>query len=116
MEPRAGDLILQLEEARPSFVRLRTIADNSHMTHFLRSRASILLAVLRGLGLTLALALPLLALAAWAAVRGGLQPLRRHVVKNGREVAGGVVMMRSVLYSPCSRMASSSVFSRARAA
>ena len=43
----------------------------------LRSRASILLAVLRGLGLTLALALPLLALAAWAAVRGGLQPLRR---------------------------------------
>jgi two-component system sensor histidine kinase QseC len=43
----------------------------------LRSRASILLAVLRSLGLALVLALPLLALAAWAAVRGGLQPLRR---------------------------------------
>lgn len=43
----------------------------------LRSRASILLAVLRSLGLALLLALPLLALAAWAAVRGGLQPLRR---------------------------------------
>ena len=43
----------------------------------LSSRAAILRAVLRSLGLTLALALPLLALAAWAAVRGGLQPLRR---------------------------------------
>ena len=42
----------------------------------LSSRAAILRAVLRGLGLTLALALPLLALAAWWAVRSGLRPLR----------------------------------------
>lgn len=41
------------------------------------SRSAILHAVLRGLGLTLALALPLLALAAWWAVRSGLRPLRR---------------------------------------
>ena len=40
MEPRAGDLILQLEEARPGFVRWRAIADDSHMTHFLRWRES----------------------------------------------------------------------------
>ncbi|MFO1329651.1 MAG: ATP-binding protein [Rubrivivax sp.] len=46
----------------------------------LSSRAAILRAVLRGLGLTLVLALPLLGLAAWWAVRSGLQPLRllRH--------------------------------------
>ena len=41
MEPRAGDLVLQLEEARPGFVRWRAISDDSHMTHFLRWRESI---------------------------------------------------------------------------
>lgn len=41
------------------------------------SRAAILRAVLRGLALTLALGLPLLALAAWWAVRSGTAPLRR---------------------------------------
>lgn len=35
MEPRAGDLILQLDEVRPGFVRWRAVADDSHMTHFL---------------------------------------------------------------------------------
>ncbi len=43
----------------------------------LASRSAILLAVLRGLGLTLGLSLPLLALAAWWAVRSGTAPLRR---------------------------------------
>jgi hypothetical protein len=38
MEPRAGDLILQLEESRPDSVRWRVIADGSHMTHFLMWR------------------------------------------------------------------------------
>ena len=35
MEPRAGDLVLELEEARPGLVRWRAISDDSHMTHFL---------------------------------------------------------------------------------
>jgi hypothetical protein len=35
MEPRAGDLILELEETRPGSVRWRAISDDSHMTHFL---------------------------------------------------------------------------------
>lgn len=38
MEPRAGDLILQLDEVRPGFVRWRAVADDSHMTHFLQWR------------------------------------------------------------------------------
>jgi hypothetical protein len=38
MEPRAGDLILQLEEARPGLVRWRAVTDDSHMTHFLTWR------------------------------------------------------------------------------
>jgi two-component system sensor histidine kinase QseC len=43
----------------------------------LSSRAAILRAVLRALALALALGLPLLALAAWGAVRSGTAPLRR---------------------------------------
>jgi two-component system, OmpR family, sensor histidine kinase QseC len=43
----------------------------------LSSREAILRAVLRGLGVTLLLALPLLALAAWWAVQSGTAPLRR---------------------------------------
>lgn len=43
----------------------------------LSSRGAILRAVLRGLGVTLLLALPLLALAAWWAVQSGTAPLRR---------------------------------------
>jgi hypothetical protein len=35
MEPRAGDLVLDLQEARPGFLRWRALADSSHMTHFL---------------------------------------------------------------------------------
>ena len=35
IEPRAGDLILELEEKRPGLVRWRAISDDSHMTHFL---------------------------------------------------------------------------------
>lgn len=35
LEPRAGNLILQLQEARPGFVRWHAAADDSHMTHFL---------------------------------------------------------------------------------
>lgn len=38
MEPRAGDLTLRLEEARPGLVRWRAISDTSHMTHFLTWR------------------------------------------------------------------------------
>ena len=38
MEPRTGDLILQLEEARAGFVRWRAVSDSSHMTHFLTWR------------------------------------------------------------------------------
>jgi len=36
MEPRAGDLVLSLDEARPGLLRWRAVADDSHMTHFLR--------------------------------------------------------------------------------
>ena len=43
----------------------------------LSSRSAILRAVLRGLAVTLVLALPLLALAAWWAVQSGTAPLRR---------------------------------------
>ena len=35
MEPRTGDLVLELEESRPGFVRWRAVSDTSHMTHFL---------------------------------------------------------------------------------
>lgn len=38
MEPRTGDLLLRLEEARPGLVRWRAISDTSHMTHFLMWR------------------------------------------------------------------------------
>jgi hypothetical protein len=41
MEPRAGDLILQLEEARAGLVRWRAVSDSSHMTHFLSWREAI---------------------------------------------------------------------------
>ena len=39
-EPKTGDLILELDEARAGFVRWRVLADGSHMTHFLRWRES----------------------------------------------------------------------------
>ncbi len=35
MEPRAGDLVMDLQEARPGFLRWRALSDGSHMTHFL---------------------------------------------------------------------------------
>lgn len=35
MEPRSGDLVLELAESRPGFVRWRALSDTSHMTHFL---------------------------------------------------------------------------------
>ena len=38
MEPRPGDLTLELADARPGMVRWRVTADTSHMTHFLRWR------------------------------------------------------------------------------
>jgi hypothetical protein len=38
MEPRTGDLTLELEEARPGVVRWRAVSDTSHMTHFLTWR------------------------------------------------------------------------------
>jgi hypothetical protein len=38
MEPRTGDLILELEEAQPGLVRWRAVSDTSHMTHFLTWR------------------------------------------------------------------------------
>jgi hypothetical protein len=41
IEPRAGDLILVLEESRPGRVRWRAVADDSHMTHFLSWREAI---------------------------------------------------------------------------
>lgn len=40
MEPRAGDLILSLEEMRPGLIRWRAISDDSHMTHFLSWQSS----------------------------------------------------------------------------
>jgi len=41
MEPRTGDLVLALEEARPGVVRWRAVTDSSHMTHFLTWREII---------------------------------------------------------------------------
>jgi hypothetical protein len=41
MEPRTGDLIMALEEARPGFVRWRAVSDSSHMTHFLAWREAV---------------------------------------------------------------------------
>ena len=41
MEPRTGDLVLALEEARPGLVRWRAVSDSSHTTHFLDWRESI---------------------------------------------------------------------------
>jgi hypothetical protein len=41
MEPRTGDLVLQLEEARPGFARWRAVSDTSHMTHFLTWREAV---------------------------------------------------------------------------
>ena len=38
IEPRAGDLVVELEELRPGFARWRAISDGSHMTHFLQWR------------------------------------------------------------------------------
>jgi hypothetical protein len=38
VEPRTGDLILDLEEMRPGSVRWRAVSDDSHMTHFLAWR------------------------------------------------------------------------------
>jgi hypothetical protein len=35
LEVRTGDLILELADARPGVLRWRTVADTSHMTHFL---------------------------------------------------------------------------------
>jgi hypothetical protein len=40
LEPRAGDLVLELEDHRPGFVRWRAVSDDSHMTHFLDWRGS----------------------------------------------------------------------------
>jgi len=39
--PTTGDLTMQLEEARPGFVRWRAVSDTSHMIHFLTFRESI---------------------------------------------------------------------------
>jgi hypothetical protein len=41
MEPRTGDLVLELEEARPGLARWRAVSDSSHMTHFLTWREAI---------------------------------------------------------------------------
>jgi hypothetical protein len=41
VEPRAGDLTLQLEERRPGLARWRALSDDSHMTHFLDWREAI---------------------------------------------------------------------------
>src|SRR5262249_55634200 len=41
MEQRAGELVLDLVEARPDRVRWRVRSDTSHMTHFLAFRESI---------------------------------------------------------------------------
>ncbi|HVD93195.1 MAG TPA: SRPBCC family protein [Vicinamibacterales bacterium] len=41
MEARAGDLVMQLEESRPGFVRWRAVSDDSHMTHFLGWREAV---------------------------------------------------------------------------
>jgi hypothetical protein len=36
VEPRDGDLVLRLEEARSGLLRWRALSDSSHMTHYLR--------------------------------------------------------------------------------
>jgi hypothetical protein len=41
MEPRTGDLVLDLEEARLGLLRWRAVSDSSHMTHFLMWREAI---------------------------------------------------------------------------
>jgi hypothetical protein len=41
IEPREGDLILDLEERRPGLIRWRAAGDDSHMTHFLDWRESL---------------------------------------------------------------------------
>jgi hypothetical protein len=41
MEPRVGDLVLELEEAGPGLLRWRAVSDSSHMTHFLMWRESV---------------------------------------------------------------------------
>lgn len=41
MEPRTGDLVLVLEEARAGFMRWRAVSDSSHMTHFLTWREAV---------------------------------------------------------------------------
>src|SRR4029077_5133477 len=41
MEPRTGELVLALEEARPGRLRWRAVSDSSHMTHFLDWRESL---------------------------------------------------------------------------
>jgi hypothetical protein len=40
MEPRAGDLVLERDDAGANFVSWRTVSDDSHMTHFLNWEAS----------------------------------------------------------------------------
>jgi hypothetical protein len=42
MEPRTGDLVLDLEESRPGLARWRAVSDSSHMTHFLSWREAIM--------------------------------------------------------------------------
>jgi hypothetical protein len=39
-EPKMGDLVLELDEARPGYMHWRAIDDASHMTHFLTWRES----------------------------------------------------------------------------
>jgi hypothetical protein len=39
-EPKMGDLVLELDEARPGYMHWRAIDDGSHMTHFLTWRES----------------------------------------------------------------------------
>jgi hypothetical protein len=41
MEPRTGDLVLELEEMRPGFVRWRAVSDSSHIPHFLTWREAV---------------------------------------------------------------------------
>jgi hypothetical protein len=40
MEPRAGDLVLDLTERRPGSIRWNAVSDDSHMTHFLSWRSA----------------------------------------------------------------------------
>jgi hypothetical protein len=41
MEAKTGELLLDLEEARPGLVRWHALADTSHMTHFLTFEDSV---------------------------------------------------------------------------